>query len=173
MAVHGRDDMTELFPKEILQQASRLVAGCTSCGLSVATAESCTGGLIAGAITEIAGASDIFYRGFITYSNEAKIDMLGVSQAVLNGHGAVSEAVARAMAEGAVASSGSALGIAVTGIAGPGGGTSEKPVGLVHIACAQRGQPTLHLSKIFPGDRTAIRLSTVAAALDLALKRIW
>lgn len=172
MAVRPGRDMTELFPKEILQQASRLVSVCKSRGLSIATAESCTGGLIAGAITEIAGASDIFERGFVTYTNEAKVEMLSVPQEVLNGHGAVSEPVARAMAEGAVANSASVLGIAVTGIAGPGGGTPEKPVGLVHLACAQRGQPTLHLREIFPGDRTAIRIATVAAALDLALKRI-
>ena len=164
--------MTELFPKEILQRASLLVAVCKRRGLSIATAESCTGGLIAGAITEIAGASDIFERGFVTYANEAKVEMLSVPQEVLNGHGAVSEPVARAMAEGAVAHSSSVLGIAVTGIAGPGGGTPEKPVGLVHLACAQRGQPTLHLRETFPGDRTEIRLATVAAALDLALKRI-
>ena len=164
--------MTELFPPNITQQASRLVAICKSRGLSIATAESCTGGLIAGAITEIAGASDIFERGFVTYANEAKVEMLGVPQEVLNGHGAVSEPVARAMAEGAIANSASVLGIAVTGIAGPGGGTPEKPVGLVHLACAQRGQATLHLREVFPGDRTAIRLATVAAALDLALKRI-
>lgn len=164
--------MSVLFPEDITQRASRLVAVCKSRGLSIATAESCTGGLIAGAITEIAGASDVFERGFVTYANEAKVEMLGVPQEVLNGHGAVSEPVARAMAEGALANSASALGIAVTGIAGPGGGTPEKPVGLVHLACAQRGQPTLHLREIFKGDRTVIRLATVAAALDLALKRI-
>jgi nicotinamide-nucleotide amidase len=164
--------MTELFPPNILQQASHLIAVCKSRGLSIAIAESCTGGLIAGAITEIAGASDIFERGFVTYANEAKVEMLGVPQEMLNGHGAVSEPVARAMAEGAVANSASTLGIAVTGIAGPGGGTPEKPVGLVHLACAQRGQPTLHLREIFPGDRTAVRLATISAALELALKRI-
>jgi nicotinamide-nucleotide amidase len=164
--------MTALFSADILDRARRVVAACKTRGLSLAAAESCTGGLIAGAITEIAGASDIFERGFVTYSNEAKIELLAVPEEVLVGHGAVSEPVARAMAEGAVANSAAVIAIAVTGIAGPGGGSTEKPVGLVHLACAQRGQPTLHIRQVFPGDRTGIRIAAVSAALDLVLKRI-
>jgi len=164
--------MTALFPNDILDRARQVVTACKTHRLAFATAESCTGGLIAGAITEIAGASDVFERGFVTYSNEAKIELLGVSEKVLVAHGAVSEAVARAMAEGAIVNSGAVVAVAVTGIAGPGGGSPEKPVGLVHLACAQRGKPTLHVREVFPGDRTAIRLATVATALDLTLKRI-
>ena len=107
--------------------------------LRIATAESCTGGLIAGLLTEIPGSSDVFERGFVTYSNRAKQDMLGVPGDLIGDHGAVSEAVARVMAEGAVENSSAHMAVAVTGIAGPGGGTAVKPVGLVHIAAA-RGQ---------------------------------
>ena len=98
--------------------------------------------------------------------------MLGVSEKILAAHGAVSEAAARAMAEGVIANSGAAIAVAVTGIAGPGGGSDEKPVGLVHLAAARRSHPTLHLRAVFPGDRTTVRLATVAAALELVLKRI-
>lgn len=164
--------MTVLFPKDILDRARRIVALCGQNRLWLATAESCTGGLIAGAITEISGSSQIFGRGFVTYANEAKVEMIGVPMNMIESHGAVSEPVARAMAEGALSRSGADIAIAVTGIAGPGGGTTEKPVGLVYLACARRGQPTLHERHIFPGDRTAIRLATVSAALDLILKRI-
>jgi nicotinamide-nucleotide amidase len=164
--------MTALFPGDIIERARRVVVGCKTRGLSLVTAESCTGGLIAAAITEIPGASDIFERGLVTYSNEAKVELLSVAEGTLVGQGAVSEAIARAMAEGAIANSAAALGVAVTGIAGPGGGTSEKPVGLVHLACARKGQPTLHRREIFPGDRTAVRLAAVSSALDLILKRM-
>jgi nicotinamide-nucleotide amidase len=161
-----------LFSTVIQDRARQVIAACKAHGLPLATAESCTGGLIAGAITEIAGASDVFERGFVTYSNEAKIEMLGVSETTLAQHGAVSEAVARAMAEGAIVNSGAVIAVAVTGIAGPGGGSDEKPVGLVHLACARKAHPTLHLRVVFPGDRTSVRLATVAAAFDLVLKRI-
>src|SRR5574337_486632 len=125
--------MTTLFPDDILERAKRVIAACKAHNLSLATAESCTGGLIAGAITEITGASNVFERGFVTYANEAKVELLDVPEEVLSGHGAVSEPVARAMAEGAIANSAATIGIAVTGIAGPGGGSAEKPVGLVHL----------------------------------------
>lgn len=164
--------MTALFSDDILDRARRVIAACKAHRLPLATAESCTGGLIAGAITEIAGASDVFERGFVTYTDEAKIELLSVPEEILVGFGAVSEPVARAMAEGAITNSGALVAVAVTGIAGPGGGSPEKPVGLVHLACARRGQPTLHMREVFPGDRTAIRLATVASALDLVLKRI-
>lgn len=128
------------------------------------TAESCTGGLVAGAITDIAGSSGWFERGFVTYSNEAKQELLGVPEATLRAHGAVSEATARAMAEGALAHSRAQFAVAITGVAGPGGGTPGKPVGMVCFAWAGPGgtrAETLH----FPGDRAAVRHASVRAAL--------
>ncbi len=136
-------------------------------GAMIATAESCTGGLIAAALTEIAGSSDVVDRGFVTYSNEAKIELLGVHAALITAHGAVSEPVARAMAEGALLRSRATITIAVTGIAGPGGGTPEKPVGTVWLARARRAHETIAERQIFPGDRTAIRAATVLQALTL------
>ncbi|MET0313182.1 MAG: CinA family protein [Hansschlegelia sp.] len=135
----------------------------------IVTAESCTGGLVAGALTEIPGSSDAFDRGFVTYSNAAKTAMLGVPEALLAAYGAVSEPVARAMAEGAiVAASGAGLSVAITGVAGPGGGSAEKPVGLVHFAAARTGRPTLHRERRF-GDlgRSEVRRLSVIAALEL------
>lgn len=161
--------MSALFPESLLAQATAVITACAARSLKVATAESCTGGLIAGALTEIAGSSAVVERGFVTYSNAAKSALLGVPEKMLAEHGAVSEPVARAMAEGALRASATDLAVAVTGIAGPGGGSPEKPVGLVHLACARRGQPTLHAREVFPGDRTAIRLATVAKALDMLL----
>lgn len=134
-------------------------------GRTVATAESCTGGLIAGACTSVAGSSDWFDRGFVTYSNDAKVQMLGVSPATLAAHGAVSEPVAREMAEGALRHSPATLAVAVTGIAGPGGATPGKPVGLVWMALAVRGGATHAAAHHFGGDRGAVRDATVAEAL--------
>ena len=135
-------------------------------GLRVATAESCTGGLVAGAITAIAGSSDWFERGFVTYSNAAKSEMLGVPAELIDRHGAVSEPVAAAMAEGAVTNSAADCALSVTGVAGPGGGTATKPVGMVCFGWIVRGRPprtaTLHL----PGDRAAVRDASVDAALS-------
>ena len=156
------------FTPELLQQATELLAAARAKGLKLATAESCTGGLIAGVLTEIAGSSDVFERGFVTYSNQAKEEMLGVPAALLRQHGAVSEAVARAMAEGAIRNSTSDLSVAVTGIAGPGGGTDEKPVGLVHIAAARAGTATAtRLCRFGDIGRGQVRLKTVEAALTL------
>ena len=157
-----------MFSDSLLARAETLLATARANGVRIATAESCTGGLIAALLTEIAGASDVFGRGFVTYSNQAKQDLLGVPAATLRQHGAVSEPVARIMAEGAIRNSTAQLSVAVTGIAGPGGGTDEKPVGLVHIAVARAGQPTLHRELRF-GDigRSAIRLASVAAALEM------
>ena len=156
------------FTPELLQQATELLAAARAKGLKIATAESCTGGLIAGLLTEIAGSSDVFERGFVTYSNQAKEEMLGVPAALLRQHGAVSEAVARAMAEGAIRNSTSDLSVAVTGIAGPGGGTDEKPVGLVHIAAARAGTATAtRLCRFGDIGRGQVRLKTVEAALTL------
>jgi nicotinamide-nucleotide amidase len=157
------------FPKASLELARRLLGTCERRGWHLATAESCTGGLIIACLTEIPGSSNVVERGYVTYDNRAKAEVLGVPAALFERVGAVSEEVARAMAEGALARAGVELAIAVTGIAGPGGATRTKPVGLVHVAVARHGAPTLHARDIFPGDRAAIRLATVDAALGLAL----
>jgi nicotinamide-nucleotide amidase len=157
-----------IFPADLLLRAEKLLEASRAQGLRIATAESCTGGLIAALLTEIPGSSDVFGRGFVTYSDKAKQDMLGVPGALLRQHGAVSEAVARAMAQGAVRNSTAQLSIAVTGIAGPGGGSEEKPVGLVHIAAARAGAPTLHRECRFGGiGRGEIRLKSVETALEM------
>lgn len=136
-------------------------------GLRIATAESCTGGLIAAALTDVAGSSDVFERGFVTYSNDAKQELIAVPPAVLTKFGAVSAETAEAMARGALARSRADVAISVTGVAGPGGGSSEKPVGLVWFGVARKGGPTLTVREIFPGDRAAIRQAAVARALIL------
>ncbi len=148
--------------------ARRVLDACRGRGLKVATAESCTGGLVAGALTEIAGSSDVVDRGFVTYSNAAKHDMLGVPAATLETHVAVSRATAEAMAEGTIAHSNADLSVAVTGIAGPGGGGTDKPVGLVHFAAAARDGRTIHRERRF-GDigRRDVRLMSVAEALAM------
>lgn len=135
-------------------------------GAMCATAESCTGGGIAAAITDIAGSSDVFDRGFVTYSNAAKIRMLGVDAALIETHGAVSEAVAAAMADGAISFSDARLAAAVTGVAGPGGGSVDKPVGMVCFGFAWRGSPTVAETLHFAGDRQAVRRQSVMHALD-------
>jgi nicotinamide-nucleotide amidase len=157
---------TDLAPLE--PRAAALVDALRRAGWMMATAESCTGGLVAGLMTEIAGSSDVVDRGFVTYSNAAKADLLGVPADLLAAHGAVSEPVARAMAEGALARSVAEVAVSITGIAGPGGGSAEKPVGLVHFALARRGGPTVHVERRF-GDRGrgAVRLAAVAEALGL------
>jgi nicotinamide-nucleotide amidase len=140
-------------------------------GERLATAESCTGGLIAAACTSLAGSSDWFERGFVTYSNEAKVELLGVDAAAIARHGAVSEVVARAMAEGARLRARVAWSLAVTGVAGPGGGSPDKPVGTVWLALAGPG-PTAALRLQLAGDRTAIRTATVVEALGALRKAI-
>ena len=158
--------MTDLAP--LLAPAGALVARAKAAGLMIATAESCTGGLIAGVLTEIAGSSAVVDRGFVTYSNEAKTDLVGVDAALIACVGAVSREVAIAMVEGAIARSRADLAVAVTGIAGPGGGSADKPVGLVHFAALRRGGTAFHLERRF-GDlgRSPVRLATIAQALDL------
>ena len=150
--------------------AEALITLCRKQGYRLATAESCTGGLVAGLLTEIPGSSDVFDRGFVTYSNPAKIDLLGVSPDLLapGGPGAVSEPVARAMAEGAIARSLADVAVGITGVAGPAGGTAEKPVGLVHFAIAVRDGKTDHRQRNF-GDigRSAVRLAAVGEALAM------
>lgn len=155
-----------MFDETVLAAARRLLESCRSRRLLVATAESCTGGLIIGALTEIAGSSDVVERGFVTYSNEAKATMLGVPRELIERHGAVSEPVARAMAEGALAHSSADLAVSVTGVAGPGGGSAEKPVGLVHFGCAAKTVGVRHKERRF-GDlgRTEIRRVSVLTAL--------
>jgi len=135
-------------------------------GLTVATAESCTGGLIAAALTAVPGSSDVVLGGLVTYSNGLKERLLGVPGTVLAREGAVSAACAEAMAEGALRATGASLAAAVTGIAGPGGGSESKPVGLVFVAVARAGRPTRVDRHVFPGDRAAVRAATVRAALD-------
>jgi nicotinamide-nucleotide amidase len=158
--------MTDLAP--LLPLARLLIERCTEKRLTIATAESCTGGLVAGVLTEIAGSSAVVDRGLVTYSNAAKSALLGVPPDVINRHGAVSEPVARAMAEGALARSTATLVVAVTGIAGPGGGSDEKPVGLVHFAAAQRGGMLNHVRIVFPDEgRSSIRLASVRQALKM------
>ncbi|HDZ71310.1 MAG TPA: CinA family protein [Aurantimonas coralicida] len=157
---------------EIADKARRVIEAYTARGLKIATAESCTGGMIAAALTDIAGSSAVLDRGFVTYSNEAKIAMIGVDPESLAADGAVSETVARQMAEGTLRAANADVAISVTGIAGPGGGSSAKPVGLVHFACAGNGM-TRHVEKRF-GDlgRSAIRGASVRVALDLLLEAV-
>jgi nicotinamide-nucleotide amidase len=147
--------------------AEAVLAACRAAGLRVAIAESCTGGLIAAALTAIAGSSDVFERGFVTYSNAAKTEMLGVDPALIARQGAVSEDVARAMAAGALAHSPADLAVAVTGIAGPDGGSADKPVGLVWFGAARRGATARAVRRVFAGDRAAVRRAAVLAALAL------
>ena len=161
-----------MFPDDIDRLARKVVEAATARGMAIATAESCTGGLVSGALTAVAGSSAVVERGFVTYSNAAKAELLGVPVELIDRHGAVSEPVARAMAEGALVHSAAAVSVAVTGIAGPGGGSPDKPVGLVHFAAAGPGG-LMHVEHRF-GDigREAVRLASVSVALDLLLDRI-
>jgi nicotinamide-nucleotide amidase len=152
---------------DTLLQAATLLAELRARRFQIATAESCTGGLIAAALTHVPGSSDVVDRGFVTYSNAAKTEMLGVPAGLIDAHGAVSQPVAAAMAEGAVTRSSATIAVSVTGIAGPGGGSADKPVGLVWFGCARRGQPAITERVVFPGDRSAVRAATVAHALAL------
>ncbi|WP_114391632.1 CinA family protein [Oleisolibacter albus] len=161
-----------MIPDALLDKAGHIRDLYARTGLWLVTAESCTGGLIAGTLTAVAGSSAVVDRGFVTYTNAAKSEMLGVPAALIEAHGAVSEPVAQAMAEGALAHSRADVALAVTGIAGPGGGTATKPVGLVFIARARRGGEVLVERHVFAGDRDAVRLATVARALDLALEAV-
>src|SRR5579871_4783584 len=157
-----------MFPGALLSLARVVLADARAAKLRIATAESCTGGLIAACLTEIPGSSDVLDRGFVVYSNRAKQDLLGVPGDLIADMGAVSEAVARAMAEGAVENSNAHLAVAVTGVAGPGGGTPLKPVGLVHVAAAREGRSILHEAHRL-GDigRAEIRMKAVEIALSL------
>ncbi|MEM8949309.1 MAG: CinA family protein [Pseudomonadota bacterium] len=154
-----------------LELAEDIIRACTASGLRIATAESCTGGLIGACLTEIAGSSAVVDRGFIVYSNQAKQDLLGVPSSTLEAHGAVSAETALAMARGAKERAGVDLAIAVTGIAGPGGGSEAKPVGLVHLALAA-GERLETVADVFPGDRQAVRAATLERALRMVLAAI-
>jgi nicotinamide-nucleotide amidase len=155
-----------VFDPETEQLATIVLALCRARGWRVATAESCTGGLVAAALTAIAGSSDVLDRGFVAYSNEAKMELLGVPEATIAAHGAVSGEIALAMAKGAIARAGVDLSVSIVGVAGPGGGSAEKPVGLVHFAIATReGGHNEHC--IFPGDRTEVRAKAMIFALAL------
>jgi len=154
-----------MFDSKTLALAETVLNECRSRGWHLATAESCTGGLVAAALTAIAGSSDVVDRGFVTYSNDAKMQLLGVPEATLAVHGAVSAQTAAAMATGAVERAGVDLAVSITGVAGPGGGSPEKPVGLVHFGIATH---TRHRTQrqIFPGDRSEIRQAALVFALQ-------
>jgi nicotinamide-nucleotide amidase len=158
-----------IFPPVLLAKAAKVLSVAIERKLTICTVESCTGGLVAACLTEVAGSSAVIDRAFVTYSNRAKTEMVGVSAELIEAHGAVSAPVARAMAEGGIRTSDAPLSVAITGIAGPGGGTIEKPVGLVHFATARTGR-VQQLERRF-GDigRTEIRLASVDVALDLLL----
>ena len=157
-----------MFPADLIASAARLLERCRASRIRVATAESCTGGLLIALLTEIPGSSAVIERGFVVYSNEAKEELLGVAAETLKAHGAVSEATARVMAEGALRVSRADLAVSVTGIAGPDGGTAEKPVGLVHFACARTGAPTLAREARFGAiGRGAARLASLKVALEM------
>ena len=161
-----------MFPEDIQTIARQVIETAAERGLVLVTAESCTGGLVAAALTAIAGSSAVVERGFVTYSNASKTDLLAVPADLIEAHGAVSEPVARAMARGALAGSGADLSVSVTGVAGPGGGTAEKPVGLVHFsAVGPNGE--IHAMHRF-GDigRDQVRLASVRVALGLLLERM-
>ena len=156
-----------MFDSETLALAEAVLAACRSRGWRIATAESCTGGLIAAALTAVAGASDVVERGFVTYSNRAKQDLLGVPAETIAAHGAISTETCRAMAAGAAVRAGVELAAAVTGLAGPGGGTPQKPVGLVYIGIATKGGAA-HVERCtFSGDRGAVRRAALIRALEL------
>jgi nicotinamide-nucleotide amidase len=157
-----------MFPPELLTDAERLLELLRAKGLRLVTAESCTGGLIAALLTEVPGSSDVLERGFVTYSNDAKIEAIGVPSALIKEFGAVSREVAVAMATGALAHSRADIVISVTGVAGPGGGTDEKPVGLVYLTVLVRGRdPVTKECRYGLSSRSAIRMATVDEALGL------
>lgn len=161
-----------MFPEDIQTLARQVIQSAATRGMRIATAESCTGGLVSAALTAVPGSSDVLDRGFVTYSNAAKSELLGVPGRLIDSEGAVSEPVARAMAEGAAARSNVPLSVSVTGVAGPGGGSRDKPVGLVHFA-AIGPAGVVHAERRF-GDlgREGVRLESVRVALGLLLERI-
>jgi nicotinamide-nucleotide amidase len=158
-----------MLPSDIQNLAQAVLEAARARGLKIATAESCTGGLVAGALTAIAGSSDVFDRGFVTYSNEAKVEMLGVDPDLIARHGAVSPETAEAMVKGALANTRADLAVAVTGIAGPGGGSAQKPVGLVYFGTATASGVAVVEARFGDIGRDAIRADSVRRALRLLL----
>jgi len=156
-----------VFDPETLALAEEVLAACRARKWHLATAESCTGGLVAAALTAIAGSSDVVERSFVTYSNEAKMELLGVSAETIAAHGAVSAQTAAAMARGAIARAPVDLAVSITGVVGPGGGTPQKPVGLVYLGVARKDGTARIERRIFPGDRTEIRNAALLLALEL------
>lgn len=159
-----------MFSEAIQDRARRLIGLLASRGEMIVTAESCTGGLIAGALTDIAGSSEVVFGGYVTYANRAKIEMIGVDEDLIERWGAVSESVAKAMAEGARETAGVEVSVAVTGIAGPGGGSETKPVGLVYLACTTAAGTTVVEKRFGDIGRQQVREATLIAALDLVLE---
>ena len=160
--------MSDMFPERLRNLAMLILDDAEQARLRICTAESCTGGLVAALFTDIPGSSTVFERGFVTYSNRAKEEMLGVPGDVLADYGAVSEPVARMMAEGALEASRANIAVAITGVAGPGGGTRMKPVGTVHVACARENRAVVH-EMLQVGDigREGVRMAAVECALNL------
>jgi len=156
-----------MYPESLVEDATVLLASCRENGLRIATAESCTGGLISGLLTTVPGSSDVVERGFVTYTNKAKQEMLGVPEDLFETLGAVSADVARAMAASALDRSGADLAVAVTGIAGPGGATESKPVGLVHLSACRKGGDVIDERHVFSGDRSKVRIQAVAVAIEM------
>ena len=156
-----------MFPDALSRDAEGVIAAYRRAGLTVVTAESCTGGLIAACLTEVPGASEVLERGFVPYSKQAKTEQLGVSAQLLRDFGAVSAEAARAMAAGALDRSAAQVAVSVTGIAGPGGAAADKPVGLIYLGAARRGATVLDRRHLFAGERDAVRLAAVTAALAL------
>lgn len=163
--------MTDLLPHDLVDLARRVIAENQAIGRKVAVAESCTGGLVCAALTEIAGSSAVLDRGFVTYSNEAKMELLGVPRDIIDTLGAVSIATAWAMAEGALKHSGADVAVAISGIAGPDGGSEQKPVGLVVFACAKRGEENVDAEErqFEPISRGEVRRQAALVALELLL----
>jgi nicotinamide-nucleotide amidase len=158
------------FSRTLASKAAAVFATCRRRRLTLAIAESCTGGLISAALTEIPGSSEVFDRGYVTYSNAAKTALLAVPARLIKRDGAVSETVARVMAKGARSRAGTDIAVSVTGIAGPSGATPDKPVGLVHIVADRRGRPAVHCRRVFKGSRSAVRQGAAIAALDMVLR---
>ena len=161
------------MPNMVNEKANMLVVKAKSEKMTLSAAESCTGGLVCAALTDVPGASEVFDRGFVTYSNDAKCALLGVDPTIIATHGAVSAETARAMAQGALEHSRADIAVSITGIAGPGGGSAEKPVGLVHVGCARRGGETVHVERRFGSlSRREIREGAVLQALDLLIAAV-
>ncbi len=161
-----------MFPKEMLERAAVALDMARAKGIRIATAETCTAGLVSGCLTSVSGASQVFERGFVLYHDSAKATGLGVAEAISKTYGAVSAEVTRGLAEGALVNSGAGVAVAVTGYAGPGGGNPKNPVGTVYVAAAAGGVDTIVERHQFSGDRDAVRLQAIAAAIEILVRRM-